>query len=288
VRRVSVLAEWTNECNLRCSICPTSEQDMRPVGHMSMELWLKILVCCRKEGHFVDWVHFYGEPLMWDHFFEGMKAWRESGLSLEGRISTNGHLLTDNRIECIKETGVKCVRVCVDTLDAEAYKKIRGGLSHEELLFKTEKLLKGVPNIQCQIQFLRTKVNPHETEEDFLRYFKGYKNLSIFVNDCMSVGGDSFLSVWGSNPDPKTCLKVDYEHCPITWDGKIGLCCLDYGLQNKLGDMSSGSISKVYLGEYAEKVRSQIKMGHYHLSPYCSRCPMGFVGFKSSEFSEGN
>ena len=282
--RISILAEWTNECNLRCNICPISKPNMRPVGHMNMDLWLKILVCCRKEGHFVDWVHFFGEPLLWDHFFEGMKAWRESGLSSVGCISTNGNLLTDNRIECIKETGVKCVRICIDTLNSEVYKKIRGSLNHDALLFKTEQLLRGAPNVHCQVQFLQSTENPNENPEDFLKYFKGYKNLSVFVSSCQNIGGASHLSICRNpKPDPRQCVKVGYEHCIITWDGQVGLCCVDYALLNRLGNLSNGSISDIYLGGYAEKVRSQIRMGEYLLSPYCRQCPMDHIGYKSQE-----
>jgi MoaA/NifB/PqqE/SkfB family radical SAM enzyme len=251
---------------------------------MSLDLWSQILACCRREGHFVDWAHFFGEPLAWEHFFAGMRLWRDSGLSVDGRISTNGHLLTDERIDCIVETKVKCVRICVDTLYPAVYERLRNNSNLDGLLIKVEKFLKKAPDVPCQIQFLRSRENTNENPKDFFKCFRGHKNLSVFVSDCQDIGGDSLLSICKNlNPDPRQCTKVGYEHCVITWDGQIGLCCIDYALRNRLGNMSEGSIEGAYLGEYAEKVRAQIRQGQYELAPYCRQCPMDHVGYQCYE-----
>jgi len=282
--RLNILAEWTNECNLSCRICPISRPDGRPKGHMDLELWLKILDCCKREGHFVGWSHFFGEPLLWKHFFIGMKMWRESGLSRYGSISTNGHLLTDDRIECIAESGIKCLRICVDSLRPQVYESLRGSSQHVELITKTERFLRKAPNVPCQVQFLQSSINVDEGPHDFLKYFHGYKNLSVFASYCQNIGGDASLSVCRNpSPDPRKCTKVDYEHCVITWDGQVGLCCIDYDLLNCLGGLSGDSINEVFLGEYAEGVRSQIKEGNYQFAPYCSMCPMDHVEYVGRE-----
>lgn len=278
-RRISVLAEWTNSCNLTCSLCPISKPDMRPRGHMSLELWDAILDSCVREGHFVEWAHFFGEPLLWKHFFEGMERWRASGISRLGRISTNGLLLSDDKIDCIAESGVAYLRVCLDSTRPEVYRRLRGSQAHDQVVAAVARVLGRAPELHCQVQILRSSENPDEGPSHVFRLFGRRRNLSVFVSDCQHIGGDSTLSFHRNPaPDPRTCAKVDYEHCPITWDGRIGLCCMDYPLLNRLGDLSEGSIGAVYLGERAEGVRRAIRAGDYRLAPYCSRCPMDHVG----------
>lgn len=94
--------------------------------------------------------------------------------------------------------------------------------------------------------------------------------MRVFVTQCMDVGGDKSLALRRNvNPDPRSCSKLNYEHCMITWDGHIGLCCVDYRLLNRLGSMDQGSISSVYLGKYAEKARKRVRRGDYSLAPAC-------------------
>lgn len=288
-RRLSILAEWTRHCNLECPMCPIDAPTMRPAGQMSLDLWERILDCCKREGHFVDWVHHLGEPLTWKNFFEGMRLWRKSGLSKLGHISTNGLLLTDDRIHCIDETGIGFIRICIDTLDPTVYKRLRANDKHSIVINNIHRLLDRAPNIQCQVQLMRTSLYPDESPKDFFKEFGVRPNLRIFVTQCMDVGGDKSLTLCRNvNPDPRTCLKLNYEHCPITWDGQIGLCCVDYRLLNRLGSMEEGSISSVYLGKYAEDVRSRVRRGDYSLAPACGTCPMDHVNYTCASLASSD
>lgn len=279
----SVLVEWTSVCNLKCRMCPITNDDMRVEGHMTLELWETILKCCVREFHYVQWAHFFGEPLLWKHFFEGMKMWRDYNLSIHGCLSTNGHLLTDERIECIRDSKISMIRICVDSLRSDVYKKLRNNTHHDSLLTKVQNFLDKAPNIKTQLQMLRTSINLDENPRDYFKHFKG--NFSVFVSDCQDIGAGGELSVCKNpEPNPKICNKVGYEHCPITWDGKIGLCCVDYAVHNLLGDMLGGSISNVYFGEYAEKMRKQIRQGNYELAPACSVCSMDHISYTNNEY----
>ena len=280
----SILAEWTSACNLRCKMCPLTNDDMRVEGHMSLELWEQILKCCRSEGHFVQWAHFFGEPLIWKNFFEGMKMWYDYKLSRLGALSTNGHLLTDERIECIRDTKIGLIRICIDSLRHDVYKRLRNNSNLDSLLVKVEKFLERAPDIRCQLQLMRSTINIDEDPKDYFKYFK-HKNFSVFVSDCQDIGSGGELSVCKNTaPNPMLCNKVGYEHCSITWDGQISLCCVDYAVHNKIGDMSGGSVTDIYFGEYAEKMRSQIRQGNYELAPACSVCSMDHIGYTNKEY----
>jgi len=286
-QRLSILAEWTGFCNLSCPVCPINDEGMRQKGHMSLELWGNILESCAKEGNFVDWVHVLGEPLLWKNFFEGMKLWKESGLSKYGHISTNGQLLTDEKIECIAETGVSAVRICLDTMRPDVYKQIRGNEGHANLIANIHKFLEKAPNIECQIQLMKTKNNLDETADCFFKEFGYGKNMGIFVTECMYFGGKNTLTKERNiERNPGLCTKVNYEHCPITWDGKVGLCCADAWLHNSLGNYTKGSIRDIYCGEAAENIRRQIREGDYSSALTCTFCSMDHLDYSCQLVTE--
>lgn len=265
-------------------MCPITDPKMREEGHMSLNLWQRILNFCNREGHFVDWVHILGEPLLWKHFFEGMEMWKKSGLSQYGHISTNGLLLTDERIDCISEAGIDFIRICIDTLRPDVYRQIRANDKHDKVIANIHRFLERAPNIQCQVQLMRTTLNPDESPDDFFREFGRRPNMRVFLTQCMNLEGDPSLVLFpNTNPDPRKCSKLNYEHCPITWDGQVGLCCADYRLLNRLGSIiEANSISEVYLGAYAEDVRKRVRKGDYSLAPACKICSMDHVNYTCS------
>lgn len=280
-KRLSVLVEWTNNCNLNCPMCTIDNPKMRHKGHMSLDIWQQILDICKKEGHFVDWVHVLGEPLLWKHFYKGMRLWKESGLSQFGHISTNGILLTNKHIDCIAETGIDFIRICLDTLRPDVYTKIRANNNQDTVINNIHDFLERAPNIECQVQLMLTPMNRDESYEDIFKKFGRASNLRIFVTQCMDVGGDASLAYNKTiNGDPRKCSKLNYEHCPITWDGQIGLCCVDTFLLNQLGTINAGSISKIYLGKKSELIRRNIRRGDFSLAPACESCPMDHINYE--------
>ena len=274
-RHFNLLVEWTNCCNINCQICPIDLPGMRPSGHMSLERWKKILDDCTENGHYVNWVHHLGEPLLWRHFDEGMRLWKESGLSSKGHISTNGVLLDKKKIETIKGTNIEFIRICLDTLRPDVYRKIRNNDKHGVVIENIRDILESAPGLSVQIQLMRTNLNADEEPEEILEYFGRKKNLAVFYTTAMDLGkGFDFRAMDDSRADPRQCNKVDYEHCVIGWYGTVGLCCADYRLDNKLGNIKNLSISEVFDGEYANKIRRMIRQGDFSLAPACATCSM--------------
>lgn len=273
--KFNLLVEWTNHCNIRCNMCPIDLPTMREKGHMSLDLWERILEDCKAAGHYVNWVHHLGEPLLWKHFEKGMQKWRESGLSVKGHISTNGILLDEKKIKVIAETGIEFIRICLDTLKPDVYRAIRNNDKHPLVINNILKMLEMAPDIDVQVQLMRTSLNIDETPEDFFEFFGRPKNLAVFYTTVMDLGREfDFKLLPDGRPDPRYCSKIDYEHCVIGWDGTVGLCCPDYWIANRLGNINNGTISEIFDGEYANKIRAMIREGDFSLAPACSCCSM--------------
>lgn len=280
--RFSVIAEWTRYCNLCCPMCDIGSPKMRKPGHMSLELWEKILSDCKKYNMFVNWTHVMGEPLLWENFAEGMKMWKDSGLAKYGRISTNGILLDEEKAKIISETGIEFIRICLDTLDEKIYRQIRNNENHSKVIQNIKNFLKIAPNIRTQVQLMRTNQNWDEDPYKMKRLFDN--KVEIFVTQLMRLnynkGIDNLLYRRTEKPDPQKCPKVFYEHCAISWDGYVGLCCFDSLFLTKLGHLDKNtSLKDFYLSKRADKIREEILKGDYSHAPACKECYMDFLNY---------
>ncbi len=280
--KFSVIAEWTRFCNLSCPMCDIGSPRMRKPGHMSLELWEKILSDCKKYNMFVDWTHIMGEPLLWKHFKEGMKMWKDSGLAKYGHISTNGILLDKEKIEVIRDTGLDFIRVCLDTLDEKTYKKLRDNNNHSKIIQNIKNFIRLAPDARIQVQLMRTKENWDEDPYKMKELFDN--KVEIFLTQIMrfsySQKVDYLLYRKTDKPDPRKCVKVLYEHCPIAWDGYVGLCCVDSLLLTKLGHLSKHTnLKDIYLSEKADRIRGEILRGDLRHAPACRDCYMDFLNY---------
>lgn len=207
-----------------------------------------------------------------------MKLWRESGLSVRGHISTNGILLNDEKIRIIRDTQIDFIRICIDTLRPEVYKKIRNNDKQAIVIENIKKTIADAKDLNIQLQLMRTGLNKDETPDDFYNYFGRSKNLFVFCTTVMDLGkayDHKILS--GRKLDPRLCNKIEYEHCVIGWDGTVGLCCADYWLKNKLGSIKDLTIAEAFDGKYANEVRRKIRSGDFTLAPACAVCSMDHI-----------
>jgi MoaA/NifB/PqqE/SkfB family radical SAM enzyme len=270
-----VCAEWTRVCNLRCKMCVMSAPGFPKTGHMSLKMWELLLESCRRDDAIIKWVHWHGEPFLWKNFFQGMALWKESGLASRGMIATNAQAITDDQIECLAETGIKGVRVGLDTTDPEIYKKHRIGGDFNKAISNIKKLLKITPTIIVEVLFLQSSVNQNINFEELYKLVGRPENLVPHIDWCYSTGGDATMTYkHNPSPDPRTCLKLE-RVCMVTFDGRVGICCWDAWCENLLGKFpDTPSIRELYYGAYAERVRKNIRKGDYSLAPACKKCSM--------------
>lgn len=280
--KFSVAAEWTRFCNLSCPMCDIGSPKMRKPGHMSLELWERILSDCKKYNTFVSWTHIMGEPLLWEHFAKGMKMWKDSGLAKYGHISTNGILLNEEKAKIIRDTGLEFIRICLDTLDENLYRKLRNNDNHPKIIQNIKNLIKIAPKLCIQVQLMRTKENWNEDPYKMKELFDD--KVEIFVTQLMrfnyNKGIDEMLYKKTDKPDPRKCPKVFYEHCTISWNGYVGLCCVDSLFLTKLGHLNKNTnLKDIYLSEKADKIRKEILKGDYSHAPACKDCYMDFLNY---------
>src|SRR5438552_6141197 len=87
---VNIEIEATYHCNLRCPFCPRFvAEGERELGHMSEDLWRKILDESRAHGLCSLQMDHEAESLMNPRFFRMLKEARDAGI-MDLWLSTNG------------------------------------------------------------------------------------------------------------------------------------------------------------------------------------------------------
>src|SRR6201987_1172370 len=119
---VCLYLEVTNRCNLPCTTCPRTYEELEPPANMSFELF-RSLVDQHPAVSLVV-LHGVGEPLMVPKLPRMIAYLKERGTYV--LFNTNGTLLNERRGRDLIASGLDELRVSLDAVEPEAFKAVRG------------------------------------------------------------------------------------------------------------------------------------------------------------------
>ncbi len=119
---VCLYLETTNRCNLLCTTCPRTYEDLEPPADMSWELFTKIVDQFPAISRVV--LHGIGEPMMVKDLPRMVRYLKERGTYV--LFNTNGTLLRSKKGRELIDSGLDELRVSLDAAEAAAFKLVRG------------------------------------------------------------------------------------------------------------------------------------------------------------------
>ena len=119
---VCLYLETTNRCNLLCTTCPRTFEDLEPPADMSWELFTSIVDQYPNIARVV--MHGVGEPMMVKELPEMIRYLKDRGAYV--LFNTNGTLLTEKNGRKLVESGLDELRVSLDAADAKTFEAVRG------------------------------------------------------------------------------------------------------------------------------------------------------------------
>src|SRR5271155_1775067 len=119
---VCLYLEVTNRCNLLCTTCPRTFEQLEPEADMSWELFTKIVDQVPNVKRVV--LHGVGEPMLVKHLPEMVAYLKERGVYV--LFNTNGTLLTNKNGQALIDTGLDELRVSLDAAEPTAFQMVRG------------------------------------------------------------------------------------------------------------------------------------------------------------------
>jgi len=119
---VCLYLEVTNRCNLLCTTCPRTYEELEPPADMSWALFTRIVD--QVPGLTRAVLHGVGEPMLVRHLPKMVRYLKERGVYV--LFNTNGTVLNEKNGRALIEAGLDELRVSFDASNAKSYIKVRG------------------------------------------------------------------------------------------------------------------------------------------------------------------
>src|SRR5271157_2156043 len=119
---VCLYLETTNRCNLLCTTCPRTYEELEPPSDMSWELFTSIVDQFPKVQRVV--LHGVGEPMMAAELPKMVRYLKERGVYV--LFNTNGTLMREKKSRELIEAGLDEMRISLDAAEPKAFEAVRG------------------------------------------------------------------------------------------------------------------------------------------------------------------
>lgn len=280
--------EPTNVCNLACPMCPNSRQTSGSLGYMQWSLFTKVL---DEIGPHAKVVMLYslGEPLLHPRIVQMVEYCKKVSRA-KIIISTNAIFLDESMARALLASGLDEIKLCLDANSSKTYHQMRPGGNFAMVAKNVQCFLELKGNNSkpyCVVQFIRTKINSHETEE-FTQRWEGYDCEPRIV----------WLNTWANQIPGLARLSDDL--CPnrfqkrlpcaelwlkmvINWQGKVPICCHDWSRSYVGGDVSKDTVAQIWNGPALQRFRSLHSKSKFEKIGICAPC---FEWSREEEISE--
>jgi MoaA/NifB/PqqE/SkfB family radical SAM enzyme len=119
---VCLYLETTNRCNLLCTTCPRTFEQLEPEADMSWELFTTIVNQFSSVKRVV--LHGVGEPMLVKDLPQRIEYLKQRNIYV--LFNTNGTLLNEANGERLLGTGLDELRVSLDAADSSVFQMVRG------------------------------------------------------------------------------------------------------------------------------------------------------------------
>ena len=271
--------EPTNACNLRCVTCSNPRQTAA-TGLMPLQRAHEVIDQALRDVGPDCIVGFYlrGESTLHPELPAMIRYAHERGFR-RLLLSTNLTRLDAAQAEALLSSGLSELRLSIDGADAERFERIRAGADfaqvcdHLALLDATRRRL----GVRVHFRLHATlDADGLRTVPRFLQRFGGVIDrfkLCVAVNqgglfDAPAAAALSELRFAVASGWQRPC-RILFEYAGVTWDGKVGSCCVDYHDRFVAGRLDDG-IRQTFENRQSEALREDHRRGS--LGPECAAC----------------
>ena len=148
---VCLYLETTNRCNLLCTTCPRTFEDLEPPADMSWELFTTIVDQFPRIARVV--LHGVGEPMMVRGLPRMIRYLKDRGVYV--LFNTNGTLLTQRAGRELIDSGLDELRVSLDAATPESFALVRG----RDLFARILRNVRAFTTLQDELQATTPRVS---------------------------------------------------------------------------------------------------------------------------------
>lgn len=291
----SLLIDPSNICNFKCSFCPTGHPKLlakadRPSVVMDFNLFCKIIDDLRGFGRKLEKINLCkdGEPFLNKNLVKMVAYAKTKEIAKNISITSNGLLIDKPSAMGIIEAGLDSIRISVEHVSDEGYKKTTNTPARYEDIRKNVEYLfdektKRKSDLKIHAKLIDTGLSNLEKEK-FVRDFSDISD-SININPVdgrnNSQGYDFTLGqgISSATDYADTPSKVNRKVCPhpfysmaVNSNGLVSVCCMDWSLDAVIGDVSKESLVDIWKGEKLRNFRILHLNGERKKIKICADC----------------
>jgi radical SAM protein with 4Fe4S-binding SPASM domain len=304
--------ETTNNCNLRCRMCPRTKSMSREIiKAMPMGLFVKIideleriekeklkrgisisdffsnpppsLVWPGSEFDVLDLrLHHFGAPLLDPLIIERVQYINEH-TSFGAQLSETVINLKLKKVELLFKYKLKRLLIALDGTNAKEFETNRGvSINFEREVEKIKAIanlkIEGRHSTVVQLQLIQLDSAKAEKFESMWREVHGisvhYKPFFPYPDIDHSIGSaeDSVFS--------KTC-RIPHVSITVLADGRVVPCNSDYNGEEVFGDLKTQTIREVWNGQEYRNFRKKFIYNQFNKESLCNRC--GYYPFYKNQ-----
>jgi len=282
--------ELTNNCPMKCVMCPRTKHMTRDIGYMDLDLFRSVIdqmVADNPE-------HCSGKPVALHHFGESLMhrevdrfiAYAE-GKGVSTMLSVNPITFTDRVIEQLLDSAPSKLIMSMDGHDDKSFFAIRGvedawERSREKLFKYLE--LKRERGVKTRVIVNMIDFGLNRASIDQLKYYwentPGVdefcaKPFSTWIGDAEEINEfkDGTLNLLTEKDTRQSYVSCNrpWTVLTVTWDGDVVPCCYDYDKKEPLGNVRDLPLLAIWNGEPMQRLRRQFVSGRVD-SPLCKDC----------------
>jgi len=277
-----------SKCNFQCTFCPTGDRDLiektgRFQGVLKLERFKKIIDELSLFPEKIKVLRMYkdGEPLLNKNLAKMIEYAKQSGNVPYIDTTTNGTLITPERMGPIIEAGLDKINISVDGMNIEQYQKFtKFDFKFDEFIENIKWLYVNKGNCEIAIKIPRELITEPQQQE-FYDTFGDYCD-RIFIENfapCWPVFDieerTGFKITEGIYQQPitpvNTCPYIFYA-MSVNAGGEVSSCFLDWERKLIVGDTKSQTIKEIWNSDAFNKLRIQHLEGKRMENPICSQC----------------
>lgn len=250
---------------------------------MDFNLYKKIIDDLKEFDKPLNTLHLYkeGEPLMNRRLADMVKYAKDSGVVRYVDTTTNGILISPERMKPIIDAGLDRINISVNGMSDDQYLQFTGvHVNFKKYLSNIVKLyeMKGDCEICIKI------AGDYLTEEEKIRFYDTFGNISdrIFIENMAPcwpefnvegrLGVEITKGIYQQHiGNVNTCPYIFYM-VSINSDGTVSLCFLDWQRKLVIGDIRKQTLKEIWDGEALFKYQFQNLRGNRKDNPVCARC----------------
>ncbi len=276
-------------CNGRCIFCP-NEQFIKahlPTGRMPKELFCSIIDQLAPLNPHRIMPYLQNEPLLDERLPEFIEYIHQKMPKVTSLVVSNGTHLKQEMGERLISSGLKRLKISLQSLDDETNKELMGypatpvieNIINFSLLLKEKQ-----SNMDLRVSTIVTSRSASEIET-MKRFWKKY-GIRLVLSSLENRGGNISNVLELSNTTNfqlrRGCIRPTRDMC-ILFNGKVILCCVDWLRTVILGDLNEKSITDIWNSNRLQMIREGLNMEDCcHLPEICRNCSEAIENYRKT------